>query len=566
MAILLQARDLGHSVGERLLFDGIDLSIERGDRIGLVGYNGSGKSTLLDILAGALTPDRGEIVRRRDLRLGRVEQFLPERLGRASARDAVADAVDGAEPWRVEALLQSLGFDEPAMARRAADLSGGQQTRVMFARAVIGEPDLLLLDEPTNHLDLATLRLLEDHLNATRMSFLLVSHDRVFLDAVTCQTVFLRDRRLERFELTYSAARDAVAEADAAARRRRDGEDRKIDGLRASAKRLSNWGRVYDNEKLSSRARSMERRAARLESERTILTQGSPLDLDLSLSAIRGKEVVRIEGLDVSVGETTLFRVDELLIRPGERVALLGVNGVGKSTFIRTLVRMLRAQETGAAVRFGPQVILGYYDQELDEVAADVSLMEFVRHGAECTESAARGRLIKAGFAYDDHENRIPDLSGGERARALFVVLALQRPNFLILDEPTNHLDVDGKEQLEAQLLASDAALLVTAHDRRFIDTVAERYLGIEDGALREVNDPTVFYAAPDAGRALPSTRTPRAADRHSDDVLTRIVELEDLLARDAARKPKFQKPDRQRRWMEELAALYARLESDAGD
>jgi ATPase subunit of ABC transporter with duplicated ATPase domains len=575
VAILLQARGLGHSVGQRALFEDIDFAIAQDDRIGLVGHNGCGKSTLLGLLAGDQEPDAGEVTRRRGLRLGRVEQFLPAEVVERSATQAVAARIDGGfdsatdagidsdnQAWRVEALLSELGFSQTEMAYRAGDLSGGQQNRVMFARALIAEPELLLLDEPTNHLDLATIRVFEDYLLGLRISFVLVSHDRAFLDAVTDHTVFLRDQRLYRFDLSYSAARQALEEADAAARRSRHSEDRKIDGLRSSAKRLAVWGRDFDNEKLSRRARNIERRAARLESERTFVSRGSGLDLELEFGAMRAKEVLRIESMDVEVAQSMLFAVEQLLIRPGERVALLGANGAGKSTLIRALVEHFRGNELDESIRFSPQVALGYYDQELEEAAAETSLVEFVSRRVDRDEGLAKNRLIGAGFPYAEHGKNVHQLSGGERARALFVVLSLTRPNFLILDEPTNHLDIDGKEQLELQLLESGAAMLVTAHDRRFLDTIAERYLWIHNGVLTEIADPAEFYRSPEA-RKNEDVRRPSRPAAVTDDALSLIVELETKLDEDRARKPKFQKPALQLEWQTQLEELYRRIEDD---
>jgi ATPase subunit of ABC transporter with duplicated ATPase domains len=575
MSTLLQARGVTHHVGERTLFSDLEFTVSVGARVGLVGHNGCGKSTLLDFLAGGRVPDGGDIVGRRGLTIGRVEQFLPVAAMRLTIVDAVLqglrDPTD--QRWRAEALLGDLGIDSSTFDVVAQDLSGGQQNRLMFARAVIAEPDLLLLDEPTNHLDLATMRVFEAFLTAYRGAFVLVSHDRAFLDAVTAETWFLRDGRLWCFDLAFSAARAALDDADDAARRSRDAEDRKIEAIRASAKRLAMWGRDYDNEKFARRAKNMEKRADRLEAERTFVTDGSPLDLNLDLATVRSKEVVRVEGLRVAptaAPDHRLFDIDLLLLRPGERVALLGANGVGKSTFIRRLIDEYRRNETGetpaapsAIVRISPQVRLGYYDQELDEAASESSLVDFVIQRVDVGDDAVRRRLINAGFPYRDHDKQLSSMSGGERARALFVVLSLQAPNFLILDEPTNHIDIDGKEQLEAQLIDSGAAVLITSHDRRFLDTVAQRFLLIRDQRLIEVADPRAFYDAPvEAPRSGgPPPARPRRQDDAGDDALARIVELEGLLEADLARKPKFQKPDLQRQWRSELDRLYRRLE-----
>jgi ATP-binding cassette subfamily F protein 3 len=571
MSTLLQARDVTHGFGERALFSDLAFTVSVGARIGLVGHNGCGKSTLLDFLAGARAPDTGEIIYRRGLKVGRVEQFLPDDAAQLSVVDAVLDGLpDGhAERWRAEALLSELGIGSATFALKAGDLSGGQQNRLMFARAVISQPDLLLLDEPTNHLDLATMRVFESFLNAYRGAFVLVSHDRAFLDAVVGETWFLRDGRLWCFDLAFSDARNALFEADDAARRAREAEERKIEAVRASAKRLAIWGRDFDNEKFAKRAKNMEKRAERMEAEKTFVTEGSPLDLTLELAAVRSKEVVRVESLRVApkaAPDHALFDVDQLLIRPGERVALLGANGVGKSTFIRMLIDVYRGGET-RGIRLSPQVRLGYYDQELDEATSESSLVDFIIKRVDVGDDLVRRRLINAGFPYRDHDKRLSSMSGGERARALFIVLSLTAPNFLILDEPTNHIDIEGKEQLEEQLLASGAAVLITSHDRRFLDAVAQRYVLIRGRRLIEVTDPAGFYESPDAAAASPGAAfgpsSAAAANRQvaDEEALARIVEIESLLEADLARKPKFQKPELQQQWRAELAKLYARLD-----
>lgn len=569
MSTLLQARDVTHGVGERSLFSDLEFTVSVGSRVGLVGHNGCGKSTLLDFLANARTADAGEIIYKRGLKVGRVEQFLPEAAARRSVVDAVLEglAEHHGERWRAEALLGELGIDSAAFDLRAGDLSGGQQNRLMFARAVVAEPDLLLLDEPTNHLDLATMRVFESYLNAYRGAFVLVSHDRAFLDTVATTTWFLRDGRLWCFDLPFSEARAALAEADDAARRSREAEERKIEAVRASAKRLAIWGRDFDNEKFARRAKSMEKRAERMEAEKTFVTEGSPLDLSLELAAVRSKEVVRVEKLRVAPAaapDHLLFDIDQFLIRPGERVALLGANGVGKSTFIRLLTGAFRGTETNG-IRLSPQVRLGYYDQELDEATSESSLVDFLIKRVDVADAQVRRRLINAGFPYRDHDKRLAVMSGGERARALFVLLSLRAPNFLILDEPTNHIDIDGKEQLEEQLLDSGAAVLITSHDRRFLDTVAQRYVLIQGKRLVEVTDPSEFYEVPHDATA-PRSALRGGAEPHrpqSDDALARIVEIETLLDADLARKPRFQKPELQQQWRSELEQLYKRLDRD---
>jgi len=217
MSVILQAHSLGYSAGRRMLFNGLDLAISSKDRLGLVGYNGCGKSTLLNLLAGALTADHGHISRSRGLKLARVEQFLPDSLLPLSLREVLASQVEPDEGWRADVELSRLGFSEDQMVQSIDSLSGGQLNRLMLARALISEPQLILLDEPTNHLDLATLALFEQVLAAFSGALLIVSHDRAFLDQLCPTTLVMRDQKLHRFELGYSAAREELARMDVAA-------------------------------------------------------------------------------------------------------------------------------------------------------------------------------------------------------------------------------------------------------------------------------------------------------------------------------------------------------------
>lgn len=276
MGNLIQVNDLSYAVGGNRLFGDLSVAVGSKDRIGLVGHNGCGKSTLLAILAGRTEADRGQIQKLRGLRVMEVEQFLPDGL----ADIALVDAV-GAEHWRAEALLTALGFAESSYAIPVGQLSGGQQNRLMFARAAVDEPDLLLLDEPTNHLDLATLVVFEKFLAQQKSAFVLVSHDRAFLDAVTDRTWVLRDGRIYNYALSYSRARTQLEEHDEASQHARSQEEKKIEALRASAARLNLWGKVYDNEKLAKRGKAIDRRADRLEENKTFVTSGSPLSLSL---------------------------------------------------------------------------------------------------------------------------------------------------------------------------------------------------------------------------------------------------------------------------------------------
>ncbi len=580
MSLLLNISKLTHSEGEKVLFSDLDLAINAGDRIALVGHNGSGKSTLLDIVAGDREADTGSINYKRHLNLCRVEQFVDVKLATQTVLEAVCDRLEeSGEKWKAEALLSVMQFDETQFDVAVGNLSGGQQNKVMFCRAVIGDPELLLLDEPTNHMDLETLLSFEQYLTQFKGAFVLVSHDREFLDRMTRHTCILRDQRLYSFDLGFSEAREALDHMDEAARQTRETQEKKIESLRASAKRLATWGQVYDNETFSRRAKSMEKRIDKLDAQKTFVTAGSGLDLKVDLEQTRSRQILRVENFRVCIPQVDrcLFNVEDFLIRPGDRIALLGRNGVGKTTFIKQLMEIYRERDStvvkDANVGFSPQTTLGYYDQELDEVSDANSIEDFVCRRVDQSDHEIRGELIAAGFPYDKHQQSVASLSGGERARILFAVLSMQRPNFLVLDEPTNHIDIEGKEQLEHQLRHSGAALLITSHDRRFISRVAQRYVWITGGKLLECTSPDQFYSALESqvanqggdrteyGVLDESTRGELSGDALLDSLLERILELETRLEEDLRRKTKFQKPQRQQFWRDEISKLYAHMD-----
>ncbi|MBT3427474.1 MAG: ABC-F family ATP-binding cassette domain-containing protein [Gammaproteobacteria bacterium] len=573
MTPLLQGHRISHSLGTKTLFKSLDISINEGDKIGLVGHNGSGKSTLLAILSQELDADEGEISRNRGLQLEVVEQFINPGLSNQSLVNALADKLPKEEKdfnqYRVEQLLTELGFSPAEYEYRVADLSGGQQNRLMFARAVINTPNLILFDEPTNHLDLKTLLFFERFLQQLNAGFLLISHDRQFLDAVTERTVFLRDEKIYNFNLPYTAAKKHLDAQDNAANARLKEEEKAIKSLTNSAKRLATWGKVYDNEKFAAKAKSMEKRIEKMEENKTFVSKGSKLHLDLEMQATRANRMLHINKRDILSPGTkpvTLFHIEEFFIRPGDRIALLGHNGTGKTTLIKLIMDQFATDRDGDLVKFNPQCEIGYYDQEINEFDGSLNLVETLR--ARChrgSETDYKTALIKAGFPYPDITKKVAVLSGGEKARLMFLIIKINQPNFLVLDEPTNHIDIQGKEQLEKQILATNATLLVTSHDRRFIDHIADRFVLIEDRQLIEINSPDSFYQT-DTSQIPGASNTPSAHTitpgqiTDEDSILERIIELETLIAEDQARKIKFQKPKIQAEWHIELEKLNIQL------
>lgn len=566
VSILLQAQIHSHQEGGATLFEGLELSLRHGERIGLVGHNGCGKSTLLALLAGTKTPDHGDIRARKALRLGMVEQFIPTRLEDAGVLDAVLDAAprDG-EVWRAQALLFQLGFDASSLDARLHELSGGKRTLVLFARTMLREPELMLLDEPSNHLDLESLVALERRLIDFSGALVIVSHDRRFLDRVTNETLFMRDHGVERVRCPYSQAKQRLDAKDEAARQARVAQDRRIDNLRRSAKRMALWGKDFDNESLSKRAKAMQKRVERLEAQRTFVSKGSPLSFLLDLDASKSKLALRVEETRVlhpGDRKASLFAVRDMTLRTGDRVALLGENGVGKSSFIRMIVQAARSNENHNSIRLSPQTKLGYFDQELAEISGDLRVMEFVLKRVSLDAREVRALLANLGFDQASRNKPVSVLSGGERARLLFAIISMQRPNLLILDEPTNHLDIQGREEIEAELSATQASLLITSHDRQFTEALANRYFSIRDGELVEIPSLDVYYEAESGLHEETNLACEDGPDISEDEALEQIVDLEDKIESMRRRKRKYQKPEQISKWQAQISRLNEVLDS----
>ena len=579
MSAILQINNLCYTQQTKSLFDDLNLAVSSGDRIGLVGHNGSGKSTLFSLLTRKISPDEGEIIQPRGLQLGLVEQFVPEHLRDKSLEQAVLTVLpeesQQIDLYKVQTLLGSLGFTPAQFQLTLNDLSGGQQNLALLARAMIVEPELLLMDEPGNHMDVLALSRLKNYLLGHRnLTFLLISHDRDLLDSCCNRTCFLRDLKIMNFDLAYAKASIMLAEHDETAANRRRQEQQELNRVKASAKRLALWGKTFDNEKLSRKAKSMEKRVEKLEQNITEVTRGSGLDLSLETNSLNSKTVLTLESLNVSTPDRKMHLLDceYLVARPGDRIALLGENGSGKSTTLNRIIAEY-TNPAKAAIRFNPNVSLIYYDQELQQFGQAIGRFDWLRNRVDVPDEPIKRALIQSGVAYRDFDHPVNQLSGGEKARLMFLLIRLVRPNLMILDEPTNHIDLEGREQLEEQLMSSGTTLLITSHDRRFLENIATRFWTIRDQRLSEDQSLENFYrnlgdADPGgrlnsaAGQSAGIDTGTRCGDRSLEDkYLQRIEQLETLLQADKKRKPKFQKPEKQRQWQEELDKLWHQLD-----
>ncbi|MFH3348230.1 ABC-F family ATP-binding cassette domain-containing protein [Klebsiella aerogenes] len=570
MSTLLSAQSLHVDTAFGTLFNDLSFTLKKGDRIGLIGYNGCGKSTLLQVLDGTLTPNSGSVSRANHCLLARVEQHLPDALLSQPLLQVVLEKLAPGERdslrWQAERLLAEMGFTVQQTQQQAATLSGGQHTRLLLARALIQQPDLLLLDEPGNHLDLPTLLWLESFLQTWQGSFVVVSHDNLLLDAVTNASWILRDNTLHAFSLPCSAARRALEEQDASDALRHKAEQKEIDRVAASAKRLAIWGRVYDNEDLARKAKQMEKQVSRLKDSQTELTAGTPWRLEVHGDAVRADRLLEMENLPVppAPGLPALFTTGLARLQSGDRVAIMGRNGGGKSSLLRLLWRQMQQPATEAGLRLHPRLHPGYYDQTLHQLADEDSLLEALEPFEPSPEMRKRA-LISAGFGWARHGQKVSTLSGGERSRLLFVGLSLASYSLLLLDEPTNHLDMEGKEALAQTLREYPGGLLLVSHDRQLISQSCNRFWLIDENGLSEWHDVDEVYARLRGYERLqsPATQTPPQAttvDDMQEDLLERLVMLEQLLADDLQRKPKHQKPQLQALWRQEIEEINTHL------
>jgi len=574
MSLLLSLSRVSLTVGVKPLFSELDLTLNAGDRIGLVGHNGSGKSSLLRVLAGLTEPDTGHRQCRRNLVVALVEQFVPASLSGLTLREAAELALPEArrsfEAYRADVELHKVGFTAAQFDQPVDSLSGGQQNLLLMVRAILTEPDLLLLDEPGNHMDIQSLTRLRQWLGGLNLPWVMVSHDRHLLNTLCRQTWVLRDQRVYEFDLPFDAAREALAHQDEQAEARRAQEEKEVARLEASAKRLAHWGHTFDNEDLSRKAKSMEKRVERLKDDYTFVSQGSGLSVALPEEGLTARQVLVIEDLTVCVPGTDreLVRCDFLNVRPGDRIAVLGVNGVGKSTTLNRLIDAVGAD--GGPVRWNPRTHFGYYEQQLAELDRPVSRFDWLRERFDGPDDRIRRTMLAAGISYDRFDQPVRELSGGEKARMMFALFRLRQPNVLILDEPTNHIDLDGREELIDSLTGSEITVLMTSHDRAFLELTATRWWWISRGRIHEVTGPDAFYRQLEQGgtetfdeRGDSNSQTDQTVRQVNgeEDALERIDQLERLLAEDRARKRKHQKPDRQKQWEHELNTLWSRLE-----
>ncbi|WP_170416500.1 ABC-F family ATP-binding cassette domain-containing protein [Ruegeria atlantica] len=495
---IININALGMTLGEPLFSD-LDLTVSKGDRIGLVAANGRGKSTLLACLARELEQTSGEITYARGLRTGYVKQYVPPEVLSVTLFDWVLTALPPEqadyESWRVDVVLDELKVPYELQHKPLEELSGGWRRTAMLAAVWVTEPDLLLLDEPTNHLDLNRIALLEGWLAglSREVPVIITSHDRAFLEATTNRTLFLRPENSRVFQLPFTAARAALDEADAADERRQANDLNKARQLRRQAAKLKNVGINSGSDLLLTKTKQLTERADKLEAAaRPVHQERSAGDITLGNSGTHAKALITLDELTVKTPDgRPLYNTGQKWIARGERIVVLGKNGTGKTQLIKAVQRALDGTQDG--VKCAPSVVPAYSDQHLSQLIATDTPLIAVTAEVDIGDQRARSLLAGAGINIQMQDTRIEALSGGQKARLAMLILRLRNPNFYLLDEPTNHLDIEGQEALEAELITHGASCLLVSHDRSFLRNVGNRFWWINGRRLEEVYSPDEF-------------------------------------------------------------------------
>ena len=514
--IILQANKIERSFAGEVLFDNINLQVDERDRIALVGKNGAGKSTLLKILVGEEEPTSGEINKKKDISLSylaqdsrfesentiydemlhvfddlrRTEQQLRQmelEMGKKSGDDLdklMSDYDRLSENFRqaggftyeadIRAILNGFKFDESMWQMKIAELSGGQNTRLALAKMLLEKPNLLVLDEPTNHLDIETIAWLENYLVNYSGALIIVSHDRYFLDKVATITLDLTRHSLDRYVGNYSRFVELKEQKLATEAKNYEKQQKEIAALEDFVNR--NLVRASTTKRAQSRRKQLEKM------ERLDKPEAGKKSANMTFQSEKtsGNVVLTVENVAIGYDGEILSEPINLDLRKMNAVAIVGPNGIGKSTFIKSIVDQIPFIK--GEKRFGANVEVGYYDQTQSKLTPSNTVLDELWNDFKLTpEVEIRNRLGAFLFSGDDVKKSVGMLSGGEKARLLLAKLSMENNNFLILDEPTNHLDIDSKEVLENALIDFDGTLLFVSHDRYFINRVATHVLELSE-------------------------------------------------------------------------------------
>ena len=519
--MILNATNISKSFGNNEIIKDANFLVNEHEKVAIVGVNGAGKTTLLKILTGEEHADSGNVILAKDAKLGYLRQInnvdstlsiidelytviehilnmekrmleMQERMQHLSGEELEAlyssytalthsyELMDGyAAKSKVIGILKGLGFDENDFDRKINTLSGGQKTRVFLAKLLLEEPDIILLDEPTNHLDLRSIEWLESYLLNYKGAVIIVSHDRYFLDKIVSKVIDIENAEVQMYSVNYSdfsAKKQMLLDAKM---KEYLNQQQEIKHQEAVITKLKQFNR----EKSIKRAESRQKQLEKIDRVEAPVTHIENMRLSLDISKESGKDVLTVHDLSKSFDEKHLFSNINFEIKRGERVAIIGDNGTGKTTLLK-IINGLLSPDTGEVI-YGSNVSIAYYDQEHQVLHMDKTLFDEISDTyPDMNNTQIRNILAAFLFTGEDVFKKIGDLSGGERGRVSLVKLMLSKANFLLLDEPTNHLDILSKDVLESALNSFPGTICYVSHDRYFINKTATRILDLTGNRL----------------------------------------------------------------------------------
>lgn len=521
--MLFRLSEVHKSYGTQDVLRGVSLQINPGEHVGLVGRNGAGKTTIFRLVNGEESPDQGEVVRARGVRLGLLAQHIHFEPGSTVHESALAAfghlqsiehemhelehrmAEVGADLDKVlerysdlqhqfereggfeyaakaETILQGLGFDRDTWSMETEKLSGGQQNRLGLVRLLLAEPDVLLLDEPTNHLDVVAVEWLEEFLQTYPSAYTIISHDRYFLDRACRRIIDLENGRAATYTGNYS---DYLVERE----ERREAQMRAYENQQQLISKTEEFIRRNIAGQKTKQAKSRRKMLEKLDRVEAVRADRSSGDFRLQSIERTGNHVLTVNQATIGYEDKTLARDISFILRRGECLGIIGPNGSGKTTFLRTILRKIAPLE--GEIQWGTKVQIGYYAQQLEDLDDRNEIIMELRRVAPSNATAGELRSFLAKFLFtgDDVYKHVRDLSGGEKGRLALAKLIYSRVNVLVLDEPTNHLDIPSREALEEALDAYEGTILTISHDRYFLDRVATQILALDGAGTAEHYD-----------------------------------------------------------------------------
>lgn len=520
--IEIELNNIKKNYGLKNILDGFNLVVKSGERVDLIGQNGSGKSTILKIISGQETIDSGTISIRKGATIGILNQiyenvdtdilvkdFLYEsfieilqtekelrdleekmtfeqnvdiletlinKYGKAQEKYQFIGGFEMQEKF--SKICSKFNLSEKMLSQNYNYLSGGEKTKINLAKLLLKNPDILLLDEPTNHLDFESLNFLEEVVENYKGTILIVSHDRYFLDKVITKTILLENGKDNVYYGNYSYFIKEDERRTLAKFENYKNQQKQIEKMKESIKTLRKFGEIAKNEMFFKRAKSIEKKLEKMEVlEKVDLNQRS-INLKFNIENRAGKDVVKITNLSKRFESKIIFESANMTLTYGEKVALIGKNGTGKTSLIKMILG--KDLQFSGDIKLGSSIQIGYIPQNIIFENSNQTILEFFLDGNSFTETQARTRLAKYGFRGESVFKKIESLSGGEKVRLLLIKLIQKDINFLILDEPTNHIDVDTRELLEEALTEYSGTVLFVSHDRYFINKLADRVVNIE--------------------------------------------------------------------------------------